>query len=135
MKRRQFVARTCALVGACGFTGCGHLAVEPASALPQEVRIDLNAPQHQPLSQPDGWQVVGQLLLINHRQLGWLAFDRWCTHSAGSLAFVANPFNCLVCPVHYSEFNLDGSVRQGPARRALRQYRAEKKDNWLIIKI
>jgi Rieske Fe-S protein len=30
----------------------------------------------------------------------------------------------MVCPCHASEFNIDGSVKQGPAAQPLRRYSA-----------
>jgi Rieske Fe-S protein len=106
--------------------------MELATVIP-ETRIDLSLPQYASLTQPGGWLVVGQLLLINHPQLGWLALDRWCTHASGSLTFVPGP-DRLVCPVHFSEFNLDGSVHQGPAQRPVRRYLVQKEGNVLVIK-
>ena len=55
-----------------------------------------------------------------------------CTHAQCATAFNENQ-QTLNCPCHGSQFNMDGSVRQGPAGRALLNFKTEIKDDSVFI--
>jgi 3-phenylpropionate/trans-cinnamate dioxygenase ferredoxin subunit len=65
-------------------------------------------------------------ILVCHAGGAFHAIDALCTHARVSLADGHVLGFVLECPVHGARFDVrDGSVRAGPARRALRSYVVE----------
>lgn len=71
----------------------------------------------------------GQRLVLARTEEGFAAFDDHCTHRGGSLAGGALICGTVQCPWHGSQFDArDGSVKGGPAQKAIGAYRAELRD-------
>lgn len=60
------------------------------------------------------------------------AFLLACTHHENPLNIVGNGF---LCPLHGSQFDLEGNVKKGPASLPLTQYKTTIINNNLIITI
>ena len=61
-----------------------------------------------------------------------IALSAICTHAGCSMDFV--PASHLInCPCHGSQFDEDGQVVRGPARKALRSYAATLANNVITI--
>lgn len=65
----------------------------------------------------------GKPVLIVRRTAGeFFAFSMQCTHEQFELAAPKN--GVITCPLHGSQFNLDGTVKSGLATQPLKQYPA-----------
>lgn len=63
---------------------------------------------------------LGNFLLARTSQEAFTALTAMCTHEGNTVTnFTGSQF---VCPVHGSQFNLSGTVAQGPATRPLTTY-------------
>jgi len=90
------------------------------------------------LNSPGGTAIVerSKSLLnvwVNHQSNGcYSAVWRVCTHGACDV----EPWNEAEyrCPCHDSRFALDGSIIQGPARRALRSFVVVRRGDTLFLK-
>jgi Rieske Fe-S protein len=69
------------------------------------------------LKGPDGKGV----LIARESDTKYNALSMECTHQQCDVQTVATDGH-IPCPCHGSEFNLDGSVKQGPAEERLRSY-------------
>ena len=68
-------------------------------------------------------QLQGQVLLIDDDGIT-RALSARCTH-LGCTVTVAEDGRSLICPCHGSEYDLDGTVRRGPAKHPLQPLEAE----------
>ena len=65
--------------------------------------------------------VAGQKMLVSRSGKTVMAMTNVCTHRQGAVAPKAGD-KIGVCPLHKSEFNLDGTVNKGPATKPLDLY-------------
>ena len=64
------------------------------------------------------------------------AFDDACTHAQCSLSGGEVEDGAVICPCHFAAFDLrTGAVRTGPAKEALRCYRAQLADGALVLEV
>jgi len=64
------------------------------------------------------------------------AFDDACTHGQCSLSGGEVEDGAVICPCHFAAFDITtGAVRTGPAKTALRCYRARLADGALIVEV
>ena len=64
------------------------------------------------------------------------AFDDVCTHAQCSLSGGEVEDGAVVCPCHFAAFELrTGEVRTGPAKDALRCYRAQLAGDALVVEV
>jgi len=78
-------------------------------------------------------QLQGQVLLIAEGDTT-RALSARCTH-LGCIVTVAEDGQSLVCPCHGSEYELDGTVRSGPAKQPLQPLQAERLEDgsWRVV--
>ncbi|MFD2144630.1 QcrA and Rieske domain-containing protein [Mucilaginibacter antarcticus] len=62
----------------------------------------------------------------------FIAVQVACTHEGGTLAYNSNQ-GLFICPLHGSIFSKTGSVVQGPAATALKQYNISVTDSTLSV--
>jgi len=96
------------------------------------------SPAHEPLvftppAEGGAIQLQGQVLLI-HEGGTARALSARCTH-LGCTVTIAEDGSSLVCPCHGSEFELDGTVRRGPAKHPLQPLAAEQLEDgsWRVV--
>ena len=66
------------------------------------------------------------------------AFDDACTHAQCSLSGDEVEDGAVICPCHFASFDIGtgtGAVRTGPAKNALRCYRAQLTDGVLALEV
>ena len=71
--------------------------------------------------------VKGKRIVIAKTEDAYVAFDDHCTHKGGSLAGGSMICGTVQCPWHGSQFSvIDGEVKAGPARTAIKTYNTEE---------
>ena len=147
--RREFCVRTCQAVSLltlnAAFQACGGSPTSPSSApsLPSASgaivngALTLTIDSASPLSPVGGAALVqgssGPLLVARTSQDLFTALTAICTHEGCTISGFAN--QVYVCPCHGSQFSISGSVVQGPASSALRQFPTRFANNVLTISI
>lgn len=61
--------------------------------------------------------IVGDVVITQATAGDFKGFSSVCTHAGCNVAKITD--GKIVCPCHNSEFNLDGTVAQGPAKKPL----------------
>jgi Rieske Fe-S protein len=99
--------------GGTGFALCGP-----------NICVDLADPMNATIANVGGFRVIVQganrIIIIRTSASGFTTLSARCTHAGGTLAYRV-PTNDLRCPLHFSEFNIDGTVK-GPAATAVREF-------------
>lgn len=89
--------------------------------------IDLNNADNTALASAGGSMIItpgsATIIVIRTSATAVAAVSDICTHARCGVNYDASQ-SLLVCPCHGSEFQLNGSVAQGPARLPLRAYTA-----------
>lgn len=81
-------------------------------------------------------EVAGRKLAVTVDEGRAYAFDDACTHMQCSLSGGEVEDGAVICPCHFAAFDLStGQVRTGPARDALRCYRAQLVDGALTVEV
>ena len=93
------------------------------------ITVDLSLPQNSALATVGGTLALtaneldgSGILLYRKSDTSVLAFSRICTHNGCTIGSFQN--GTSACPCHGSQFNTSGSVVNGPAVNALKQYSA-----------
>lgn len=128
-------AATCGtgLLAACG--GSTEQASAPAPAAPGPAGAGSRATLGQVADIPVGGAISvrtpsGDTVLLTQPAAGQVkAFSAVCPHEGCSAAPDGDHFSC---PCHGSEFELDGSLRQGPAREGLSSYAVKVVDGQVL---
>ncbi|MBC8109808.1 MAG: Rieske (2Fe-2S) protein [Verrucomicrobia bacterium] len=83
--------------------------------------LDLSAAANAPLQTKGGFLYVDSIIVARSNSGDFVALSKSCTHAGTTIKFVpgSNNFNC---ENHGSNFNLDGSVINGPAGTSLKKY-------------
>lgn len=84
--------------------------------------IDLNNTKFTKLKTVGEFAVIGDILVANVNGT-YLALSKTCTHQGTTLAY-RKAQGDIWCSNHGSEFKTDGSVKNGPASKALKTYMA-----------
>lgn len=131
-------------VAAAGLVVLGSGCVSQGSDLPSASTstcaggtcIDLTNPTNAALQNPDGALLVDigsdTVMVIRTSATQVIALSAICTHSGCSMNFLAGQ-KLLDCPCHGSQFDEQGHVVQGPARKNLRVYTATLSGNTITI--
>lgn len=81
-------------------------------------------------------EVAGRKLAVTVDDGQVYAFDDACTHAQCSLSGGEVEDGAVICPCHFAAFDIStGVVRTGPAREALRCYRAQLDGDALIVQV
>ena len=81
-------------------------------------------------------EVAGRKVAVTVEDGQAYAFDDACTHAQCSLSGGEVEDGAVVCPCHFAAFDIStGAVRTGPAKDALRCYRAHLADGLLAIEV
>ena len=81
-------------------------------------------------------ELAGRKLAVTVQDGQAYAFDDACTHMQCSLSGGEVEDGAVICPCHFAEFDLlTGQVRTGPAKDALRCYRARLADGGLDVEV
>lgn len=80
--------------------------------------------------------VAGRTVAVTVEDGQPYAFDDACTHMQCSLSGGEVEDGAVICPCHFATFDLaTGAVRSGPAKEALRCYRAQLADGALVLEV
>lgn len=81
-------------------------------------------------------EVAGRKVAVTVADEQAYAFDDACTHAQCSLSGGEVEDGAVICPCHFAAFDIKtGDVRTGPARTALRCYRAQLTDGALMVEV
>jgi cytochrome b6-f complex iron-sulfur subunit len=125
MSRREFVAA--AALGACAI-GCSSgkgTSTEPGTAdaaaaeAKQQGTVDVGTAKDYPTDGAHPAHGATEHVIVVRRGGEIYALSGICTHKACDLEPAGG---AIACPCHGSRFDLDGSVRKGPAADALPHY-------------
>jgi Rieske Fe-S protein len=129
-----------AVAGALVLEGCttngSSLPNASSSTCGANLCIDLGDPGNAALATSGGALLVDApgdtIMVIRASDTAVVALSAICTHAGCSMDFV--PASRLIdCPCHGSQFDENGQVVRGPARRALRVYGADLTNNVITI--
>ncbi|WP_342787204.1 Rieske (2Fe-2S) protein [Actinomadura decatromicini] len=118
-----------AIVGVAVLAGCGGGDGEKSAAdlKGKEVAKVADVPV-------GGGKINGaeKVVVTQPTQGSFKAFTAVCTHQGCTVGSVSG--GLIKCPCHGSEFKIaDGSVRRGPADRALTEYPVQVKDGAIVV--
>lgn len=94
--------------------------------------LDLSSSANSALLNSGGSVVSNNVIVINNNGT-FVALSNICTHEGCAVNHNKNS-NQLVCPCHSAVFGIDGSVKSGPAPKALKKFTVTKDGNVLTIK-
>ena len=84
--------------------------------------------------EPRSFKIRDQEIMVIYSDGAFYCLDARCTHAGAPLAEGILEKQVLTCPWHYSQFNITtGAVLRGPAKKPLKLYRYEKRENSLFI--
>lgn len=145
--RREFCARTCqavsllainSLVQGCGGNPMSSSAAPPLSTATGTVSggtVTVTIDAASALGSVNGAALVttaaGSFLVARTGQDTFTALTALCTHEGCTVSGIEN--QVYVCPCHGSRYSSAGSVLQGPATTALRQFSTRFANNVLTI--
>jgi cytochrome b6-f complex iron-sulfur subunit len=148
--RREFCGSACKLGSAAAFLSifeaCGGSPTGPSDAAPSlasvpgtivngAVVVSINPGS--PLASVGGAAIVqastSNFLVARTGQAAFTALTAICTHEGCTVTGFTN--QVYVCPCHGSRYNTNGSVAQGPATQALRQFPTQFVNDVLTISI
>ena len=76
---------------------------------------------------------TGAIIVEHNSDDTYKAISGICTHQGCIVSEYETDSNDFVCLCHYSRFDLNGNVVQGPANRSLAEYNTRIENNSLII--
>jgi len=136
--RREFVKDTLTGIGTVAFgsfmlvnqSGCSEGSpTAPNNNSDETITVDLSLSENSALVMVGGTLALtaneldgSGILLYRQSDTSVLAFSRICTHNGCTIGSFQN--GTSACPCHGSQFNTSGSVVNGPAVNALKQYSA-----------
>ncbi|GAB4037019.1 QcrA and Rieske domain-containing protein [Spirosoma jeollabukense] len=104
---------------AAGLTGNADTA---AGAI--NFTIDLTNSNYSSLKTVGNFMKVGSVLVANTTGGKYVTIQRLCTHEANDLVSYVSSSNNFNCSAHGSVFDLDGTVKVGPATTAMKLYKS-----------
>ena len=136
MDRKEFLSQIG--LGAAGLVlfGCmGGCKKDTVPAAPSNVNLtlDLTSTAYGGLLTPGEYAYTNNGIIVAHTKSGvYIAVSQYCTHQGVTVNYTASS-NKFVCPAHGSIFESTGTVLNGPADLALKQYTVTKTGNTLVI--
>lgn len=101
-----------------------------------DLEIDLSDPDYSDLADEGGYVVISSksIIVINTGDDEYAALSSKCTHQGCAVSYNKSANN-LPCPCHGSIFNMDGSVKTGPATSPLTVYTTSLADGIITVKL
>lgn len=131
MERNEFLkllgTGTLAACAGCALESCSSDEVVSSSLPPPtgvDFTLDLTAAQNASLQTVGGSLSKDGLIIARLSPTEFTALSRSCTHQGTLVNYQPTPMNFL-CPNHFSRFDTNGSVINGPASSSLRKYNTE----------
>ena len=119
---------TVSFISSCSNNGPTGPAID-SDILDITITVDISLSENQSLANVGGTLALGSnaldnagILLYRSSETSVLAYSRVCTHNGCTIG--AFQSGTSTCPCHGSKFNTSGSVVNGPATTALKQYNA-----------
>jgi len=131
MNRKDFIR----VMGVAPLAACaGCLRQEYSYPAPTVVdfTLDLTVGNNKVLTSPGSWLGANGVIIIHVLTGEFLAFSRACSHLGASLMYLPSQ-NTLMCPRHYSYFDITGFPINGPATVPLRKYKVELNGDLLHV--
>ncbi len=124
MDRKQFLALVGTSVGAIIIGSCLNGCKKESNSPQQptvDFTLDLNASSNSALNTNGGY-IYNQGVIVARTMSGaYIAVSQACTHNGVSVVYQSSA-NDFYCSAHGSVFSSSGSVTNGPASSALKQY-------------
>lgn len=133
LARRRFLAAigTSALgAGAIGSVVASLRFIDPAVIYEPDKRITAGRPEE--IAVGTVLVLAGGRVLLIHTAAGFVALSTVCTH-LGCIVRQDAETGGFACPCHGSRYRADGTVRQGPAERALQRHAISLEGGLLIV--
>lgn len=137
MDRKEFLSQIG--LGAAGLVlfgcmgGCEKEGNVPASPTNVNLTLDLTTSAYAGLLTPGGYAYTNNGIIVAQTMAGvYIAVSQYCTHQGVTVNYYAAT-NKFTCSAHGSIFGPTGTVLNGPAGSALKQYTVTKTGNTLLI--
>jgi len=136
MDRKEFLSQLG--IGAAGLVlfGCmGGCEKDTVPAAPSNVNItlDLTSTTYSKLLTPGQFAYTTNGIIVAQTKAGdYIAVSQYCTHQGVTVEFLSASSD-FFCTAHGSKFSSTGSVINGPASSALKQYTVTKTGTNLVI--
>ena len=99
---------------------------------PSGITVDLNDAAFANLKTVGGFAYKGDIIIIRTSNSVYIALSKVCTHQGCTVTYNSSNNN-LPCPCHGSLYNINGTVINGPAPNALKNYNVSLSGNILTI--
>lgn len=135
MNRQEFIQTlgltTVAVCAGCSLNGCSSDSADPSPSA-SGTTIDLSEPANAALTTVGGAMIKNSIIIARTGATTFVAVAKACTHQGTTIEY-EHGNSRFHCPNHSSNFNLDGTVMNGPANTALKKYTATLNGNILTI--
>jgi cytochrome b6-f complex iron-sulfur subunit len=134
MERSEFLkylgTGTLMACAGCSLVSCGSND-DPTPAV-IDFTLDLTLPENSALQNVGGSLSKDGVIIAKLSSTEFTAVSRACTHEGTNVNYRSTPQDFL-CPNHGSVFDKNGSVKNGPAKTALKKYNTELTGNSLRV--
>lgn len=136
--RRRFIKTSCLTCAGIGLLGSVSLeSCKTVSSVPEAEANGMPGVLKSTLSKSDGVvlndkRLPDKVLIFKNSEDKYVAVSVKCTHAGVP---VVKKGNLLVCNAHGSQFGLDGSVKKGPAKAPLKQYKVTENGEFLQVSV
>ena len=131
MDRRNFIKSSCTFcVAATGLTALATMLQSCATIHVFNGTIDNNSEKETVIIKSKNTE--SDIALVKSKSGEWKALLMLCTHASNPIVFNGSAF---MCNVHFSEFNMDGVPKNGPAQKPLKILTTELKNESIVIKL
>jgi nitrite reductase/ring-hydroxylating ferredoxin subunit len=88
------------------------------------------------VDEPRSFKIKDKEVMVIWQAGNFYCLDARCTHAGAPLAEGTLNEKFLTCPWHYSQFDITtGAVLRGPAKKPLKVYGSEIRENFLYINL
>lgn len=119
-----------AAVTVLGHTSCSSSS--PTAPSNVDFTIDLSDSANSSLLNVGGYVIKNGVVVAYTTNKVYVAVSAQCTHE-GTLVKYDEQNNDFLCPSHNSRFSTSGKVLNGPAKKALTEYKVDLNNNILHI--
>lgn len=136
MDRKEFLFSlgkgAIAVCGACYLASCSSDSPTSPQNSNVDLTLDLSLTENSALSAVGGYTIKNGIIIVKTGATSFTAVSAACTHEGTTLVYDKNNSR-FHCNNHGSNFNLEGTVINGPASKALAKYKTELNGNILRI--